>query len=73
MSRTDLEPHICPACGTVAAPMVFVCPACRTLLTQPARRVGSPRWVLAVLLVGILVLAVYAAYLAWQVLVLHRF
>lgn len=72
MLEHDSAQRICPQCGEQTTVDQLVCPACRTILIAPGGRKKTPLWVIAALLVVIAVLCVYAAWLAWQVLVLHK-
>jgi len=52
---------------------VYVCPICRNILVTPGTRAKTPGWIIGLLVAIIALLAIYAAVLAYQVLVLHRF
>ena len=63
----------CPTCGAPSAPGGGFCPDCRAQLVPPPGFQRSPRWFITLLLAIIAVLFIYACFLAWQVLVLHRY
>jgi predicted nucleic acid-binding Zn ribbon protein len=65
--------HHCDTCGHDFPPTVYVCPTCRAILIVPEGRKKTPGWVIGLLVVLIALLAVYAAVLAYQVLVLHKY
>ncbi len=65
--------HRCDTCGHDFPPTVFVCPTCRTILIVPTARNKTPGWVIGLLVLLIVALAIYAAMLAYQVLVLHKY
>ncbi len=73
MSKTMPADHRCPSCGAVYPPTELVCPQCRTILTPATSRKKTPPAVIALLILVIAALFIYAVYLAWQELVLHRF
>ena len=63
----------CRSCGKSYPPEVYVCPICRNILVTPGTRAKTPGWIIGLLVAIIALLAIYAAVLAYQVLVLHRF
>lgn len=75
MPNTTPTTNHCPKCDAGYAADVLVCPRCQTILLTPGveSRRKTPRWFIVLLLVIIAALASYAGYLAYQVLVLHRF
>lgn len=75
MSNASATPpsQRCPQCGAEYPGDVYICATCRTLLVAPQRRPGTPRGVIVLLVAIIIALLAFAAHLAYQTLVLHRF
>lgn len=63
----------CAKCGTTYPPDTLVCPKCRVILAKPHERPRTPGWFVVLLIVVILALLGYAAYLAWDQLVQHNY
>ncbi len=72
MTDTKTDYQTCPHCGHPYPDGSFVCPFCHT---RVGRSVWThpPRWFILLLVGVIVVLAGYAAYLAYQVLVAHNY
>ncbi|MHB9132520.1 MAG: hypothetical protein ACYDBB_15735 [Armatimonadota bacterium] len=66
-------PNRCPTCGSHFPEEIHVCPTCRTILVTPPKQKKTPGWVIALLVSVIIVLFIYAIYLAYHVLVLHEY
>ena len=62
----------CPSCGMECPEDSILCPACRARVAKPFMQ-APPRWFIGLLLAAIAGLAVYAAYLALQTFVFHKF
>ncbi|MHB9110460.1 MAG: hypothetical protein ACYDCO_25700 [Armatimonadota bacterium] len=62
----------CPECGQPYPEGSILCPSCRARVAKPFMQ-APPRWFVALLLVVIAGLAVYAVILALQVFVFHKF
>jgi hypothetical protein len=72
MPEPLIIPNRCPRCGAQYPEAILVCPECREILDTPPMVRKTPAWVIAVLVGIIAVLASYAGYLIYQVLVQRR-
>ncbi len=68
MTKTGLPPvPDCPTCGKILPDDALVCPYCQSILPQKRGRPKAPPWVIALLIVIIIALFIYAVTLARQV------